>query len=71
MIQTAEGLELSIEQLARMYRIVASLHAEIAPHNYANYQIYAQGPIDEVLKLRTEIDEYLGITESAAVHRSE
>jgi hypothetical protein len=72
MIHNDEGLEQAVEQLGRMYRILAGLHAEIAPLNYANYQIIAEGPMDEISKLRREIDEYLGITEPAdAVNRSE
>jgi hypothetical protein len=72
MIHSDEGLELMIEQLARMYRALGDLHAHVAPLNFANYQILAEGPIDEIAKLRREIDEYLGIAEpAAAVHRSE
>jgi hypothetical protein len=72
MITNDEGLEVTIEQLARMYRILAGLHAQIAPLNHANYQIFAEGPIDEILKLRREIDEYLGVAEApATAHRSE
>jgi len=72
MIHDEEGLALTIEQLARMYRALGHLHAHVAPLNYANYQILAEGPIDEISKLRREIDEYLGVTEpAAAINRSE
>ena len=69
MIQNAAELKQSIEQLGRMYRALAALHAEIAPLNYANYQVFAEGPLDEIRKLRDEIDAYLGICESAAATR--
>ena len=72
MIPNDEGLEVSIDQLARMYRALGDLHAHVAPLNYNNYQILAEGPIDHIMQLRREIDEYLGIMEaSAAVPRSE
>jgi hypothetical protein len=69
MIQNAAELMQSIEQLGRMYRALASLHADIAPQNFANYQVFAEGPIDEIRKLRDEIDAYLGIREAVAIAR--
>jgi hypothetical protein len=65
MIQNQAELRQTIEQLARMYSILAGQHAEIAPKNYKNYQILAQGPMDYVVRLRREIDEYLGLDEAA------
>jgi len=67
MIHTKEGLELATEQRNRMYRILGNLHAEIAPIHFRNYLLLAEGPIDEIRKLQREIDEYLGVTESAVV----
>jgi hypothetical protein len=67
MIPNDEGLEVTIDQLARMYRALGDLHAHIAPLNYTNYQILAEGPIDEIMKLRREIHEYLGIVDAPAV----
>lgn len=64
MIHSQEGLLLTIEQLERMYRALADLHSRVAPLNYRNYQVFAEGPIDEILKLRREIDEYLGIPDN-------
>jgi len=71
MIETQEGLLLSIEQMARMYRALADLHSRVAPLNFRNYQVFAEGPIDEIRKLQREIDEYLGIADPVtAVNRS-
>jgi hypothetical protein len=64
MIQNNAELRQSIEQMGRMYRALASMHAEIAPLNNANYQLFAEGPIDEIRKLRDEVDVYLGIREA-------
>jgi hypothetical protein len=66
MIRNDAELAQSIEQMERMYRALARLRADIAPVNYANFQLLAEGPIDEIRKLRGEIDAYLGIHEPAA-----
>ena len=63
MIENDAELTQSLEQMDRMYRALANLRAEIAPLNYANFQLLAEGPIDEIRKLRAEIDGYLGIRE--------
>jgi hypothetical protein len=59
MIRSDVELEQTIEQLERMYRVLLRLRADIAPINYANYQLLAEGPIDEIRKLQREIDAYL------------
>jgi len=61
MIETQKGLLLSIEQMARMYCALADLHSRVAPLNSRNYQVFAEGPVDEIRKLQREIDEYLGV----------
>jgi len=50
-----------------MYEILAGLHAKFAPLNHKNYLVFAEGPMDEIVKLRREIDEYLGLDETAIV----
>jgi len=69
MIENDAELRQCLEQMDRMYRALANLRAEIAPLNYANFQLFAEGPIDEIRKLRAEIDEYLGIREPLAAGR--
>ncbi|HUE71406.1 MAG TPA: hypothetical protein VMP01_11030 [Pirellulaceae bacterium] len=61
----AEVLQ-SIELMGGMYRALVSLHRDIAPQNFTNYQVLAEGPIDEIARLQRDIDAYLGITETAA-----
>lgn len=67
MIKSDVELHQTIEQLARMYEILAGLHAKIAPHNFKNYLIYSEGPMDYIVRLRREIDEYLGLDEAAVL----
>jgi hypothetical protein len=67
MIKNDVELQQTIDQLARMYEILAGLHAKIAPHNFKNYLLYSEGPMDYVVRLRREIDEYLGLDEGAVL----
>jgi len=59
MIQTDEGLQQSIEQLERMYRMLLEFRRRIAPLNYKNYQVFAEGPLEEIRCLQHDINEYL------------
>jgi hypothetical protein len=62
----ASSIELvqSIQQLKRMYRALAELRARVLPHSAANFQVVAEGPIEEIRRLQNEIGEYLGIGDS-------
>ncbi len=59
MIETAEQLHQAIEQMGRMQRILESYRADILPKNTRNFAIFAEGPLDEIRKLQTEISDYL------------
>jgi len=49
-----------------MYDVIVALKRDIAPKNFDNYLILAEGPIEQIRRLRAEIDEYLGIKEAVA-----
>jgi hypothetical protein len=66
-IHSDAEMEVNLELIQGMYRAIAELHRRIAPLNYANYLIMAEGPIEQIRRLRSEIDEYLGIQEPAGV----
>ena len=66
----AEVLQ-NIELMAGMYRALVSLHRDIAPQNIRNYQVFAEGPIEEISRLQRDIDAYLGIAEPAAATTSQ
>ena len=63
MIQTDAGLQQGIEQLQRMYRILADLRARMGTKNPTQFKLFAEGPIEEIRRLTHDIDEYLGINE--------
>jgi hypothetical protein len=60
MIETTEQLQQAIEQMGRMQRILESYRADILPQNPRNFAIFADGPLDEIRKLQTEIAKYVG-----------
>jgi hypothetical protein len=66
MIETETGLRQTIEVMAGQYRALAALHRDIAPLNFQNYLLMAQGPIDYIRQFQREIHEYLGIAEQMA-----
>ena len=63
MITSDAGLDQSIEQLERMYRVVWELRPRMGTTNPAHFQLFVEGPIEEIRRLRHDIDEYLGINE--------
>ena len=65
MITSDAGLQQSIEQLERMYRVVRELRSRMGTSNPTQFQLFAEGPIEEIRRLRRDIDEYLGIPEPA------
>ena len=64
MITSDAGLQQSIEQLERMYRVIRDLRSRMGQTNPAQFQLFAEGPIEEIRRLRRDIDEYLGIQEA-------
>jgi len=65
MIQNDEQLQQATEALNDLYRALASYRSRILPVNRRNYEVIAQGPLDEIRKIRAEIDEYLGLPDES------
>jgi hypothetical protein len=61
MIRNYETLAVLRKQLATAEEVVIGLHQKLWDSNRDNYYLYADGAIEAVLKLRAEIDEFLGI----------
>jgi hypothetical protein len=65
MIETTEQLEQAIGQMGRMQRILESYRSDILPKNPRNFAIFAEGPLDEIRKLESEISQYVSRLEEA------
>ena len=63
-IENDEQLRGTHQALGNLYRALAALRKDL-PTASRNYALYAQGNIDEILKLQAEIDCYLGLVHSA------
>jgi hypothetical protein len=59
MIENTAQLQHALEQMGRMQRILESYRDDILPKNPRNFAVFAEGPLDEIRKLQTEISEYL------------
>lgn len=63
MIQTEGGLRQTLEVMIGQYEALAALHRDIAPVNFRNYLILAEGSIDMIRQFQQEIHEYLQLRE--------
>jgi hypothetical protein len=59
MIENSEQLGHAIEQMGRMQRVLESFRQDVLPKNRRNFDIFAEGPLDEIRKLQQEIDDYI------------
>jgi len=66
MIQTPEQLYQAIEQMGRMQRILESYRDEILDKNPRNFAMLAEGPLEQIRQLQSQIDDYVRRLEGAA-----
>jgi len=66
MIENTEQLYQAIEQMGRMQRILESYRVDILPRNPRNFAVFAEGPLDEIRNIQSEIAAYVQQLESIA-----
>ncbi|HEY2412762.1 MAG TPA: hypothetical protein VGI40_10995 [Pirellulaceae bacterium] len=66
MIQTDVGLRQTIDVIASMYLALAELHQRVAPQNFRNYLIMAEGPVEEIRRAQRDVNNYLGVADQFA-----
>jgi hypothetical protein len=59
MIETPEQLFQAIEQMGRMQRILESYRNEVLGQNPRNFAILAEGPLEQLRQLQTQIEQYV------------
>jgi len=59
MIAVAEQIGQAIEQMGRMQRILESYRNEILTQNPRNFALLAEGPLEQLRQLQTQLDEYI------------
>ena len=65
MIETPEQLYQAIEQMGRMQRILESYRNQILTRNPRNFAVLAEGPLEQLRQLQSQIDEYVQRLERA------
>jgi antitoxin component HigA of HigAB toxin-antitoxin module len=58
-IKNEAQLQQAIEQIQVLCRAIESLRMDIFPKNPRNFAIMAEGPVDAIRKLQSDIDNYL------------
>jgi hypothetical protein len=59
-IKSDEQLLLAHEQLLRLQSALLSLRRDMADRNQFGYRLMAEGPLDEIRRIRAEVAEYTG-----------
>ena len=65
MIEHEAQLQQALEQIENLCRAVQALRADVFPKNPRNFAVLAEGPLDEIRKLQSEIDHYVTRLEAA------
>ena len=66
MTSTRTSLELTQQQLCTVERALEALRREVLPGNEERYRMMAEPYLEQISKLRGEIDSLLGIKELLA-----
>jgi len=64
MIESTDQLYQAIEEMGRMQRILESYRSDLLAKNPRNFAVFAEGPLDEIRNLQTEIAIYVQQLES-------
>lgn len=59
MIQTESQLKQAVEQIQNLCKAIETLRADVFSKNPRNFAILAEGPVDEIRKLQSDIDDYV------------
>jgi HAMP domain-containing protein len=65
MIENDAQLQQAIEQIENLYHALDALRADILQKNPRNFALFAEGPLDEIRKLQSDIEAYVNRLESA------
>jgi hypothetical protein len=63
MIQNESQLRQAIEQMENLCRAIDALRADVFPKNPRNFAILAEGPLDQIRQLQSQVDEYVRVLE--------
>lgn len=58
MIESKGELQVVCDQLGRIEEALASLRSRVLPKNKRNFDVFSEGYVEMIEKLKAEIDEY-------------
>lgn len=61
MIRNEQEFHQAVDQMDRMYRALASLKARQPMIEPGQFAVLAEGPIDEIRRLQSDLDAFLGV----------
>lgn len=70
MIENSEQLEVTLQQLSRLYRILDGMRSEYLPGRPKQYELFAEGPLDEIERFQRSLDQYFQSAPKSAAERS-
>lgn len=59
MITNEAQLQQAIEQIESLYRAIDDLRRDVFPKNPRNFAILAEGPVQQIRQLQSEVDSYI------------
>ena len=65
MIQNEAQLHQALEQIENLCQAVRGLRTDVLPKNPRNFELLAEGPLDEIRKLQADVDRYVDSLEEA------
>jgi hypothetical protein len=65
MIQNESQLRQALEQIQNLCAAIDSLRADIFAKNSRNFAVLAEGPLEQVRQLQTQVDDYVRRLEAA------
>jgi HAMP domain-containing protein len=65
MIRNEAQLHQALEQIENLCRAVRRMRTDVLPKNSRNFELLAEGPLDEIRKLQGEVDRYVDSLEEA------
>jgi hypothetical protein len=66
MIKTEAQLRQALEQIENLCHAINSLRADVFPQNPKNFAVLAEGPLEQMRQLESQIGEYVRYLEEAA-----
>lgn len=69
-LRNNEELKQALNAVAKLHVALATLRQEVAPQSQENFEVMAEGVVDEIERLEAEINAYTGLASIRATAAS-